>query len=277
MTSTDPDASYVLGHSSIELRRLSSQAKLVNPFTRRVLQRAGLEHGMRVLDVGSGIGDVAFLVADLVGPEGQVVGFDRSPVPLELARSRAVERSLRNVSFVEGELEALSREGLFNAAVGRYVLQYQEGPAAMLRAVAEQVRPGGLVVFHELDWDGVRSVPPVPTYDRCCRLCREGIASAAEIHMGGKLFSTFLEAGLPAPTLLLEALAGVDEPMRLIAELAESMAPTLERLGLTSAAELEADDLFNAMLSEARATGSFVVTYAQFGAWARLSDLPTAS
>jgi SAM-dependent methyltransferase len=229
------------------------------------------------LDVGSGIGDVAFLVADLVGPEGQIVGFDRSPVPLELARSRAVERSLRNVSFVEGELEAVAHEGPFDAAVGRYVLQYQEDPVAMIRTISARVRPGGVVVFHELDWDGVRSVPPVPTYDRCCHLCCEGIASSAEIHMGGKLFSTFLEAGLPAPTLLLEALAGVDEPMRLIAELAESMAPTLERLGLSSAAELDADDLFNAMLSEAQSTGSYVVTYAQFGAWARLSDLPTAS
>ena len=94
MSRTDPDASYVLGHSKIELQRLRSQAKLVNPFTRRVLQHAGLEPGMRVLDVGSGVGDVAFLVADLVGFGGEVVGFDRSPVPLELARSRAVERSL---------------------------------------------------------------------------------------------------------------------------------------------------------------------------------------
>ena len=164
---------------------------------------------MRVLDVGSGIGDVAFLAADLVGPGGKVVGFDRSAVPLELARSRAVERSLRNVSFVEGELEAVSPEEQFDAAVGRYVLQYQEDPAALLRAVAAQVRPGGIVVFHELDWDRSARSTVVPTYDRYCRLCREAIASAAEIHMGGKLFSTFLDAGLPTPTLLLEAFAGV--------------------------------------------------------------------
>ena len=272
MTSADRDAAYVLGHSSRELERLQSQARLVNPFTRRVFEEAGLQRGMRVLDVGSGVGDVAFLVADLVGPTGQVVGFDRSRVPLELARSRAAERSLENVSFVEGEPEAVAQESPFDAAVGRYVLQYQYDPAAMLRSVAAQVRPGGLVVLHELDWEGVRSSPAVPTYDRCCRLCREAIASSAEIHMGGKLFSTFLEAGLPAPALLLEALAGVADPMRLIAELAESMAPTLERLGLAQAAELDADELFNAMLSEAEATGSFVVTYAQFGAWARVAD-----
>ena len=207
---------------------------------------------MRVLDVGSGIGDVAFLAADLVGPGGKVVGFDLSAVPLELARSRAVERSLRNVSFVEGELEAVSPEGQFDAAVGRYVLQYQEEGSAA-RAVAAQVATGRHRGLPRARLGQVRSVPVVPTY-RYCRLCREAIASAAEIHMGGKLFSTFLDAGLPTPTLLLEAFAGVAEPMRLIAarriDGPDARAP---RAG--HGAELDAGELFDTMLREAQATG----------------------
>lgn len=189
------------------------------------------------------------------------------------SRSRARERgelSLQNVSFMEGDPSRITFDRPFDAAVGRYVLQFQSDPAAMLRRVAGHVRVGGLVAFHELDWEGVQSIPPVPTFDRCCRICREAIRSSAEIHMGRKLFSTFVEAGLGAPTLLLEAPAGVEEPMRLKAELAGSLAAKIEELGLASAAELDPEELFAQMLAEARATTSFAIGNLQFAAWARV-------
>jgi ubiquinone/menaquinone biosynthesis C-methylase UbiE len=62
---------YVLGHSDLELKRLATQARLIEPITRRFLVSAGITEGMRVLDVGSGAGDVAILLAGLVGPPGK--------------------------------------------------------------------------------------------------------------------------------------------------------------------------------------------------------------
>jgi ubiquinone/menaquinone biosynthesis C-methylase UbiE len=261
---------YVLGHSDRELARLSAQARLVDPITRRFFLEAGIGAGMRVLDVGSGAGDVTFLAAELVGESGEVVGVDRSAAALEVACARAAERSLANVSFLEGDPASMPFERPFDAAVGRYVLQFQADPAAMLRKVAEHVRPDGVVVFHELDWDGSRSFPPVPTYDNCCRLCRETIRSAAETQMGGKLFPTFLAAGLNAPTLRLEALVGVTEPLRSVANLTGSLAAKIEQLGLARATELDPDTLFERMLDEAQASNSFVVGNFQFGAWSRV-------
>ena len=68
VTGAEPKlAPYVFGHSDVELRRLAFQAALVEPVTRRLLVEAGVTSGMRVLDVGTGRGDVAFLVAELVG------------------------------------------------------------------------------------------------------------------------------------------------------------------------------------------------------------------
>ena len=52
---------YALGHSELEMQRLSVQARLIGPISRRFLTEAGLGEGMRVLDVGSDAGDVAFL------------------------------------------------------------------------------------------------------------------------------------------------------------------------------------------------------------------------
>src|SRR5690348_7553116 len=74
-----PRPAYYLGHSDRELDRLKTQARVIDPITRRFFREAGLIAGMRVLDVGSGAGDVAFLVADLVGDSGEVVGVDRAP------------------------------------------------------------------------------------------------------------------------------------------------------------------------------------------------------
>lgn len=67
------DGTYVLGHSDAELRRLETQARVKDPITRRFFVEAGVGPGMRVLDVGSGAGDVALLLAELVGESGQVV------------------------------------------------------------------------------------------------------------------------------------------------------------------------------------------------------------
>ena len=79
---------YVLGQSAYEYERLTLQAKAVRPFTEKFFTMAGIRPGMRVLEVGSGMGDVALLVAEIVGPGGRVLGVDRDAVVLESARER---------------------------------------------------------------------------------------------------------------------------------------------------------------------------------------------
>jgi SAM-dependent methyltransferase len=68
---------YVLGRSVHEYERLMLQARMLRPYTEKFFRGAGLVPGMRVLDVGSGMGDVALLAADIVGPGGRVLGIDR--------------------------------------------------------------------------------------------------------------------------------------------------------------------------------------------------------
>jgi ubiquinone/menaquinone biosynthesis C-methylase UbiE len=88
------DSAYVMGHSPEETERLQKQSRLYNPATRRLFEEAGIGVGMKVLDVGSGAGDVALLVAELVGPGGQIVGVDTNPTILETARARAATAGL---------------------------------------------------------------------------------------------------------------------------------------------------------------------------------------
>src|SRR5215813_10394255 len=85
--STDAKSEYILGHSEREIARLKAQATELDPITRRFLREAGIVPGMRVLDVGSGAGDVAFLAAELVGGTGEVVGVDLALTAVEVAQS----------------------------------------------------------------------------------------------------------------------------------------------------------------------------------------------
>src|SRR6476660_5273271 len=64
-------ARYAMGYDDRERRRLQLQASIINPVTEQLLRRAGLGVGMRVLDVGSGVGDVAILAARIVGAQVQ--------------------------------------------------------------------------------------------------------------------------------------------------------------------------------------------------------------
>ncbi|MCD6030241.1 MAG: hypothetical protein K0S78_2415, partial [Thermomicrobiales bacterium] len=81
----NPNPAYVLGHSAFELERLARQERVVGSMTREYFVAAGIASGMRVLDVGSGSGAVAFLAADLVGPTGQVIGTDLAPSAIAAA------------------------------------------------------------------------------------------------------------------------------------------------------------------------------------------------
>src|SRR3954465_508425 len=111
----------------------SLSARAYEPHTRSLFLEAGLEPGMRVLDAWSAGGDVAFLASEIVGPYGQVIGFDHSSAPVAYASARAAARGLTNVRFVEAEVAALPFAAEFDAIVGRIALIYRLNPVADLK------------------------------------------------------------------------------------------------------------------------------------------------
>src|SRR6478672_11366600 len=79
---------YVFDYSQSEIERLKCQSEMLSPITERLLHSAGVTSGMRVLDIGCGVGDVTILAADLVGPRGRVIGIDRNEPVIAAARQR---------------------------------------------------------------------------------------------------------------------------------------------------------------------------------------------
>jgi SAM-dependent methyltransferase len=263
-----------LGHSEREIERLKAQARLVDPITRRFFRAAGIENDMRVLDVGSGAGDVAYLAAELVGTKGSVIGVDREPAAIDAARRRAAGGSPSNVAFQVGDPADLRFETPFDAIVGRFVLQFQADPSAFLRKLTKHLRPGGIVVFHEIDWGGLGSIPAVPAYDRACRWGQETLRlHGTEFRMGAKLHATFVAAGLSPPSMRLEALVGggpsATAVLQLLAGVVETLIPEMERLGVATAADVGIETLVGRMQKEVEDSHSIVIGHNQMAAWSR--------
>jgi hypothetical protein len=129
-------------------------------------------------------------------------------------------------------------------------------------------------VFHELDWEGARSFPPAPNYDTCCRWSVETLRlMGTERHMGIKLHATFVAAGLPPPSMRLEAIigGGAKSAVRLdlLADLVGTLSADMERLGVATLAEIGIDTLAERMRAEVIASGSVIVSHPEIGAWAR--------
>jgi SAM-dependent methyltransferase len=271
MTTQD---TYALGRSEAETRRLILQHQIYGPITRRLFQAAGIGPGMKVLDLGSGAGDVALLVADLVGPRGKVVGVDMNPQILETARARADAVGWRNITFVHADVRDLESDVVFDAVVGRWVLMYVPEPASLLRHLATRLRPGGIVAFHENDF----TYPPTffPQSDLSRQIQSWSIppegAPGVDMRTGTKLWKIYVEAGLPPPELIVEAPAGggPDWPgYEYIAETLRSLMPMLEqRVGIDPRI-VDVDTLESRIRDDVTGAMGIQMSPIMFGAWTR--------
>jgi ubiquinone/menaquinone biosynthesis C-methylase UbiE len=272
------EMTYPLPHGTAEIERLIAQSALLNPITRALFVQAGIVPGMRVLDLGSGAGDVALLAAEMVGPTGEVVGVDRNPVVLDVARARAEAAGFSHLTFRAGGIETAVAPGeTFDAIVGRLILMYLPDPAATLRDLAARLRPGGIVAFCEfnLTLESVRAYPQVPLFDRCRVWLQAAFQHAgAETQMGNKLYQTYRAAGLPGPRLHFAAQASGDPDWggyTIYAEVLRTLLPLVVKAGIATEAAVDIDTLEDRMRAEVVAHGGILKMPDLVSAWARVA------
>jgi len=261
--------SYPFADRAAEDERLIAQGRLFDPLTRRLFQEAGLAPGMRVLDLGSGAGNVSRLAAEFVGPGGFVVGVERDPAAVELARRRT---DAAHVEFRVGDVQTLNEvEDGFDAVVGRLVVMYLTDPAAALSRAATRVRPGGLICVQEPDLAYLSVSPQTPLWGQVHGYFLEALEKAGiERRMGPSLYTAFRAAGLPGPSLLIETFAsgGPDAPAWAWANVISAAVPLMERLGVATRAEVDPHTLADRLLAEILAQDGCVIGPPMTGAWA---------
>jgi SAM-dependent methyltransferase len=214
---------YALGRSPQEYARLARQAEIMKPMTRRLFAEAGLQPGMRVLDLGSGAGDVCMLLAEMVGLGGTVIGLDLDEDAMLHARARAAAAGLANITFVHSDFAHYVPDAPLDAIVGRLVLMYQADPAVALAKLTTYLRPGGVVAFIE-PW--FQSPPgPDSTLKTAITCLVETLRrSGAQVDLGPRLHRVFQAAGLPLPNMRFEAVMDPHEESPLYELVADTIA-----------------------------------------------------
>jgi SAM-dependent methyltransferase len=266
---------YQLGHEAAELDRLSRQGRLLAPATRVLLEAAGLGPGMRVLDLGSGSGDLAFVVTDVVGPAGAVVGIDRSPEAVATAQARARQLGLGNAHFAVGDIRKATADGPFDAIVGRLVLMYLSDPAAVLRTQVTLLRPDGLIAPIEFDLGTARSLPPTALASQCLTLLAETFKRAGiQPSLGSRLWAVLQDAGVrPLGMLGVQPHFGPDDPAGpgLLAGIVRTMLPLIEQTGVATAQQVAVETLRDRLAAEMTASGAVFAHPILLTAWGKLS------
>ena len=111
---------------------------------RRTVARLGLRAGDRVLDVGCGTGASALPAAQIVGPDGFVVGVDLSARLIDRARTKALIRGLTNIEFRLADMTVLGYpDSHFDAVVSVFSIFFVPDMEGLVRELWRMVRPGG--------------------------------------------------------------------------------------------------------------------------------------
>lgn len=253
--------------------RLLEQAAMWRRASEDVLDRVALQPGMNCLDVGAGPGAVMRLMADRVGPEGQVTGID-----IDGALGRKALADLRsqggaNFQMIEADAGAVDEVpgGPFDLTFCRMFLMHMQDPVAVLEQMLQWTKPGGVVAAQELDFGSLVVEPRCPPMTEFNRLF-EGVfrGHGRNLRAGRQLPAQFEAAGLgTADDTNAEAkFLPLKDIGQMVIAVYQQLFAEATPLGLADPIRAEA---FKVEMTEAAADGRYYcLTPILIGAWKRV-------
>jgi ubiquinone/menaquinone biosynthesis C-methylase UbiE len=175
------------------------------PMTQALVEDAQIGRQQAVLDVGTGPGEPALSLVELVGPEGKLVGIDPSSEMVASARREAARLGLKNAQFEVASADHLSFPAdSFDAVVSRLGAMFFPSPVDAVCEMLRVLKPGrrlALAVWHFAERNPFHYVlsrvvdrhiePPPPAPDAM---------DAFRFAPPGKLREVLSEAGVMAPS-----------------------------------------------------------------------------
>ncbi|MHC4976634.1 MAG: methyltransferase domain-containing protein [Planctomycetota bacterium] len=149
-------STYIHGTDPLEQQRLDTMNSLIN---HQCLEQLSPLASKRIIDFGSGMGQLSIAMAGYAGPSGSVLGIERDERQISQARALAIqETGDAQIEFRQGDVHDpplhQSEWGTFDLAWSRFVLEHVHEPLGVVCHMARAVRDGGEVVLvdddHEL-------------------------------------------------------------------------------------------------------------------------------
>jgi SAM-dependent methyltransferase len=223
---------YVIDGGLAGKSRLNVLAQVMEPTTRALFERIGFEPGMSCLDAGSGGGDVAWLLAEAVGPHGQVVGIDFDPEIVRLTEADRRTAGLHHLSFEVADVLELEMEPVFDRVYVRFLLTHLADPARALRRLTRALRQGGVLVVEDVEMGGLFCHPPSPLFESGVHLyCAASRRKGGDPEIGPRLPGLLEAAGLH------EVGVNLVQPVLRRGPGKELMSLTLQRIAAAATAE----------------------------------------
>jgi ubiquinone/menaquinone biosynthesis C-methylase UbiE len=273
MVDASRDADYVLGRTEQEYDRLVEQGTVLGPVTERVLRSAGVTEGMRVLDVGCGVGEVARVVGRLVGARGEVVGVDVDESVVRVAEQHLDGNGISFAGIV-GDIRSVEIDGAFDVACCRMVLQYQRDATEAIAAMARHVKAGGMVIAHEIapSLGTTAAHPKFPLFEQILAWIAAAWSDAGgNTNVGVELGRRFAEAGLePVEQPIVETVCALGDSImaaRRFRQLIATLLPLLIERNVVSTEEVDLATFEDRFRAEARAAKSTVVLWPALVGW----------
>jgi SAM-dependent methyltransferase len=236
----DVKGEYVLATGSAAAHRLQILHSLYGQGARRVLLQAGLKPGMRVADLGCGVGMVTTLLAELVGPTGEVVGVDFSGAQIAQARE-LLPPGLSNVRFVEASATdtGLPQES-FDLVYCRFLLIHLTEPEQALREMYSLLKTDGILVCEDGDLTSAGSEPPSMLNAFSDLFGRLGPTWGVDYTLGRQLFQMVLAANFCKPEITFnQPVVARGESKRLLDLSVAEAGPAFVEAGLITNEELQ--------------------------------------
>ncbi len=238
-SSTNNKGEYVLATGEAAAQRLRILHSIYGAGARRVLQQAGIRPGMRVADLGCGTGMVTQLLAELVGPTGQVIGVDFSGAQIKQARE-LLPPTLTNVTFIEGSATdtGLNPES-FDLVYCRFLLIHLTEPELALREMHKLLKPNGVLVCEDGDLTSAGSEPPSELHAFSDLFGRLGPTWGVDYTLGRRLFRMVLNANFSSPEITFnQPVLARGENKRLLELSVAEAAPAFVAAGLITKKEI---------------------------------------
>jgi SAM-dependent methyltransferase len=236
------EASHYAIRGGVEGReRLRILARVMHASTTSLLDRLGIEEGLKCLDVGCGGGDVILELARRVGPRGRVVGVDLDATKLDLARQEIEAHGIQNVDFHALDIANLDKGSDFDLVYARFLLTHLRDPAPAIEAFFNHLRPGGLTALEDIDFSGSFTWPESVAFRRYCELyCATVRKRGGDPDIGPRLPLLLADGGFDQVELNIVQPVGTTGEVKLLNPITmENIADSVLKDGLASREEID--------------------------------------